>query len=331
MISNKPWFIRARLRTRHLLLLTAIGEEGNIHRAAEQLNMSQPTASRMLADLEEIIGAPLFDRLPRGVRANSYGETVIRHAQIALSSLSAASSEIEMMKSGHSGQVNLGAISGSAIGLVPRALAEFARERPRVRIQLQVDSSDRLLDALQDGQIDIMVGRLLDRHEKANFNYDRLAEEPICAVVRKDHPLLSRPDLDLAEIAQAPWIVPPVGSILRHRFDLMFREAGFEPPKQIIETSSPMIVTRLLEETDFLAALPVDVANYYASCDLISKLDVTLTCDMDPYGVVTLKGRLLSPAAVVMQQALFDAVRVRKKIPEFVRAPLFSQAAAHAN
>src|SRR5690606_22187725 len=83
-IPATPWFIRARLRTRHLLLLTAIGEEGNIHKAAEMLNMSQSAASRLLSDLEEMIGWQLFDRLPRGVRANWYGKAVIRHARIAL-------------------------------------------------------------------------------------------------------------------------------------------------------------------------------------------------------------------------------------------------------
>lgn len=313
MISSKPWFIRARLRTRHLLLLTAIGEEGNIHRAAEMLNMSQPAASRLLRDLEEIIGAELFERLPRGVRANWFGETVIRHARIALASLSEAANEIELLKAGQTGQVNVGAISGPAISLVPRAVARVAREFPLVRIQLQVDSSDRLLEALQNGKIDIMVGRLLDRNEQSNYTYERLADEPVCAVVRKEHPLLSRSDLDIGILADAPWIVPPLGSISRHRFDLMFREAGFDAPKRVIETISPMVVTRLLEETDFIAVLPVDVAQYYASCDLIAKLNVTLSCSMESYGVITRKGWLLSPAAKVMHEALLDAASPGRK------------------
>lgn len=307
MNSAKPWFIRARLRTRHLLLLTALGEEGNIHRAAELLNMSQPAASRLLRDFEEIIGTELFERLPRGVRANWFGETMIRHARIALASLGEAASEIDLLKAGQTGRVKLGAISGPAISVVPRAVSRVAREHPLVRIQLQVDSSDRLLDALQEGKIDIMVGRLLDRHEKTNYTYERLADEPVCAVVRKHHPLLSRTDLTIGELAELPWIVPLPGSILRHRFDLMFREAGFDAPRQVIETGSPMVATRLLEETDFLAVLPVEVAQYYTSCSLIAILSVALSCNMDSYGVITRKGWLLSPAAKIMRQALLDA------------------------
>ena len=82
-----PWFLRARLKTRQLLLLVAIGDEGNIHRAAEILNMSQPAASKLLKDLEDVLGISLFERLPRGMRPTWYGETMIRHARIALASL----------------------------------------------------------------------------------------------------------------------------------------------------------------------------------------------------------------------------------------------------
>jgi len=270
--------------------------------------MSQPAASRLLRDLEEIIGAELFERLPRGVRANWYGETVIRHARIALASLNEAADDIELLRAGQTGQVKLGAISGPAINLVPRAVARVAREHPLIRIELQVDSSDRLLEALQESKLDLMVGRLLDRFEKVNYTYERLADEPVCAIVRRHHPLLVRTDLTLGELAQLPWVVPPVGSILRHRFDLMFREAGFDAPKQVVETSSPTVATRLLEETNFLAVVPCEVAQYYASCGLTALLDVALSCSMDSYGIITRKDWLLSPAAKIMHRALLDSL-----------------------
>jgi hypothetical protein len=68
MINYTHWFIRARLKTRQLLLLVALDEEGNIHRAAEVLKMTQPAASKLLKDIEDVLGVPLFERLPRGMR-----------------------------------------------------------------------------------------------------------------------------------------------------------------------------------------------------------------------------------------------------------------------
>jgi DNA-binding transcriptional LysR family regulator len=314
MISWKPWFLRARLKTRHLLLISAIGQEGNINRAAEMLNMSQPAASRLLRDLEQIVGADLFDRLPRGVRPNWYGETMIRHARNALTSLSEAAEEIDALKAGRTGQVNVGTITGPAISLVPRAVARVARDYPLVKIQLQVDTSDRLLESLKEGHIDIMVGRLLDRCDNSDFTFQCLADEPVCAMVRRGHPLMSRTSLDCTDVAQHPWIVPPVGTILRHRFNQMFREAGLDMPNHLIETVSPMVMTKLLEETDFIAVLSRDVAEYYSACGLVSILPIKLTCDMDSFGVITRKGWLLSPAALVMCEALEDAVNPKSRI-----------------
>ena len=76
MSTYNHWFIRARLKTRQLLLLVALAEEGNIHRAAQVLSMTQPAASKLLKDLEDVLEVPLFERLPRGMRPTWYGDWV---------------------------------------------------------------------------------------------------------------------------------------------------------------------------------------------------------------------------------------------------------------
>ncbi|MBV8625646.1 MAG: LysR family transcriptional regulator, partial [Herbaspirillum sp.] len=76
--SDPNWFLRARLKTRQLLLLIALDDTRNIHRAASELNMTQPAASKQLKDLEDMLGVSLFERLPRGMRPSIYGEAMIR-------------------------------------------------------------------------------------------------------------------------------------------------------------------------------------------------------------------------------------------------------------
>ena len=161
------------------MLLTAICDEGNIHRAAEVLNMSQPAASKLLKDLEDMLGVSLFERQPRGMRPNWYGETMIRHARIALSSLREAGQEIDALKAGLSGHVSLGAITGPALSLIPQAIMIVARENPKLRVELHVESSNVLIEQLAQGKIDIMIGRLFERQEKTGLRYERLAEEPV--------------------------------------------------------------------------------------------------------------------------------------------------------
>ena len=141
--------------------------------------MSQPAASKLLKDLEDMLGVSLFERQPRGMRPNWYGETMIRHARIALSSLREAGQEIEALKAGLSGHVSLGAITGPALSLIPQAIMIVARENPKLRVELHVESSNVLIEQLAQGKIDIMIGRLFERQEKTGLRYERLAEEPV--------------------------------------------------------------------------------------------------------------------------------------------------------
>ncbi len=307
MPSNTPWFLRARLKTRQLMLLIAIADEGNIHRAAEILNMSQPAASKLLKDLEDVLAISLFERLPRGMRPTWYGETMVRHARMALASLTLAGSELEALKTGRFGEVSIGAITGPALSLLPQAIAIVAREHPDLRVQLAVESSDVLLERLTQSKLDIMVGRLFERNEKTNLSYERLADEPVCAVVRPGHAMLTGPALTLQQLEQAEWIVPPMGSVLRHRFELMFQEGGLDIPPRLIETSSILFTTKMLEQSDFVAVVPTEVARYYASYGMIAVLPIQLSCTMDAFGIITRKDWLLSPAAKVVLRALKTA------------------------
>jgi DNA-binding transcriptional LysR family regulator len=307
MPANLPWFLRARLKTRQLMLLIAIGDEGNIHRAAELLSMSQPAASKLLKDLEDVLGLSLFERLPRGMRATWYGETMIRHARIALSSLGQAGIELEALKAGRFGEVTVGAITGPAVSLLPQAVAIIAREHPDLRLHLAVESSDVLIDRLSQSKLDIMIGRLFERHDKTNLSYEQLADEPVCAVARPGHALHGSVGLSLKQLSKASWIVPPMGSVLRHRFELMFQEDGLEAPRHLIETSSLLFITKMLQQSDFIAVVPTDVARYYASFGMITMLPVQLSCTMDAFGLITRTDWLLSPAAKVVLKAIRTA------------------------
>ncbi len=304
MNSPQHWFLRARLKTRQLLLLVTLAEEGNIHRAARVLSITQPAASKLLKDLEDALEVPLFERLPRGMRPTWYGETMIRHARMALASLNQANDEITALKTGHFGQVMVGAITSPGLKLLPAAVAQVKLAHPSLRISLEVESSPVLLERLEQGKLDIAVARLLAGQDQANLRYQPLTGETVCAITRPGHPLLSKVDLGLHDIHDADWIVPLRGSVLRHRFDLMFQQAGLPLPVNTVETASLLFITRMLQQSDMLAVMAADVAEYYASFGMVTALPLALPCNMDGFGLVTRSDRLLSPAAQVMMQAL---------------------------
>lgn len=304
MTNYTHWFIRARLKTRQLLLLVALAEEGNIHRAADVLNMTQPAASKLLKDLEDVLDVSLFDRLPRGMRATWYGEAMIRHARVALASLNQAHDEIQALKAGRFGQVSVGAITTPGIMLLPQAISAVKAAHPTLRVSLQIETSDILLERMAQGKMDMLVARLFAQHDKTALRYEALAEEPAVAMVRPGHPLLGVDHLSLRDLVNSCWIVPPEGSVLRHRFDLMFHEEGLDAPSNLIETTALLFVTKMIADSDVICLVAGDVARYYAEHGVVAVLPVEVPCRMDAFGIITRTDRPLSPAAKVMLSAL---------------------------
>ncbi|KWK78156.1 LysR substrate-binding domain-containing protein [Burkholderia ubonensis] len=309
MPDSSPWEPRTRLKTRQLLLVVALADEGGIHRAAAALNMTQPAASKLLRELEETIGAVLFERLPRGMRPTLYGDALIRHARAALGSLDQAREELAALKAGRLGHVAVGAITSPGLRVVPPAVAAVKGTHAGIHVSVEIDTSNVLLERLAQDKLDVVLGRLSAEHDKLHLRYEPLTCEPVAAVVRPGHPLLARAPLALADVQRAAWVVPPAGSVLRHRFELMFQRASLAPPANVVETAALLFITRVLEQSDMIAVLADEVARYYAAHGIVAMLPLAMDCRMDDFGLITRTDRLYSPAATVMVDALRAVAR----------------------
>ncbi|KQR78526.1 LysR family transcriptional regulator [Burkholderia sp. Leaf177] len=301
--------VRTRLKTRQLLLLAAMEEEGNVRRAADMLGMTQPAASRLLKELEDVLEVRLFDRTPHGMHPTLYGEVMIRHARMVLSNLSQAHDEIAALRAGLVGQVQLGAIAAAAATMVPLAIARVKASYPQLQIWLQVETSDVMLPLVAQGHLDIMVGRVLERQGqfKDAVRYEPIAEEPLCVVVRPGHPLANSSGLTMADIVGEGWVLHPPGSVLRHRFDMVFSQIGLAAPDNVVNTNNMVAISGILLQSDMLAVMPEEVARQYEEFGTLKRLAVELPCRMDAFGIITRQTRLLSPAATVVLRALHDA------------------------
>ncbi|RDK03111.1 LysR family transcriptional regulator [Paraburkholderia lacunae] len=320
MLDTNPWYVRTRLKTRQLLLVVALAEEGNIHRAAAALNMTQPAASKLLRELEEMLGAVLFERMPRGVRPTLYGDALIRHARVVLGSLDQAQEELAALKAGRLGHVAVGAITSPGVRVLPAAVAAVKRVYANMRVSVEIDTSNVLLERLAQDKLDVVIGRLSAEHDKRQLRYEPLAGEPVCAVVRQGHPLLTGEPVALSDVQRGAWVVPPAGSVLRHRFELMFQRASLAPPSNVVETAALLFITRALEKSDMIAVLAEDVARYYAAHGMVEILPLPMDCKMDDFGIITPAEKLLSPAAALMIDALRAASRETYDLPYRVGA-----------
>jgi DNA-binding transcriptional LysR family regulator len=198
----------------------------------------------------------LFDRLPRGVRPTWYGETMIRHARMALASLSQAHDEIDALKAGRFGQVSIGSITAPAITLLPDAVAPREGGAPEPAHRAPGRDERRADGAPRAGQAGHGHRPAVRAPRQVGLRYQALVEEPVAAVVRPGHPLMEVTSLTLRDLVGAGWIIPPAGSVLRHRFELMFQEEGLDTPGNLIETTALLFMTRMLGQSDLSASSP---------------------------------------------------------------------------
>ncbi|MBN8891411.1 MAG: LysR family transcriptional regulator, partial [Rhodospirillales bacterium] len=259
------WHLRARLKLRHLQLVAALAEHGTLNRAADALHITQPGASRLLAEVEVMAGAALFERHPRGMTANSLGEALARRARAALMELEQAGAELDAMREGTGGAVAVGAVSGPAAGPMVAAVAALRARAPAVRISVDVDTSARLMARLAEGRLDMALARIPDGFDAAGLEYRAVGPEEICLMVRGGHALLARMEpgrpVPLAALAAQPWVLQGPGAPLRQRIEDIFHTAGLPPPRQVIDATSIMFSVAMARHSDAVVALSRPVAD----------------------------------------------------------------------
>jgi len=299
---------RSRLKTRHLLLLSELASHGSIMHAAAAAHMTQPAASKMITELEQLLGTPLFERLPRGVTPTPYGEIMIRRARAALAEMDLAHREVMSLSSGLGGRVAVGTVLAPATGLLPAAVLQLKRDYPRLHVAIEVDASKALIARLQAGQLEMVVGRILDPEAVDELDFEPLSDEPHCIFARAGHPLEHRADLSLSDLANAGWILPAQGSMLRDRLNTLFVSAGLRLPEETVETTSLPMITQLLAQSDMVVALPREVVRTHVELRQLVALPVDLELRLSPYGIVTRRQHALSPGAAAMLQVLHRTI-----------------------
>src|ERR1700761_9473226 len=132
----------SRLKLAQLRLVAAIEDTGSVSAAAHTLNLSQPAASRIVAELEAAFEAPLCERLARGVRLTPLGAALARHARSLLQQLAEAERELGDLRHGRRGAVAVGAVSGPAFDLMPAAVLRVREIAPEIELSVKIDSSN---------------------------------------------------------------------------------------------------------------------------------------------------------------------------------------------
>ncbi|KIC79554.1 MULTISPECIES: LysR substrate-binding domain-containing protein [unclassified Pseudomonas] len=265
-----------RLRLRHLHLLVSLAETGSLSDTARLAHTTQPGLSKWLKELEEDVGATLFERHARGLRPTAHGQLLLGHARRILSEMARAQHNLEALQEGDSRSVALGTSPASAPSLVPDAITYFLRQHPRSRVQLQESTMNALLERLEQGELDVVVGRLDSYQPRATLRSELLYHEPMQVVARPGHPLSGRRELGWEDLLAYDWILWPEGTPIRSRLDMALTQAGLKPLPCRVESSSLMGNLWLLQNSDMISVASGRVAEHFTARGLVVSLDFEL-------------------------------------------------------
>lgn len=296
--------LTGRLRFRHLALLVAIGEHCNLHRAAQAVHLAQPSATKLVHDLEQLFGVPLFERLPRGMQPTELGGEVLGFAKRMLVDLQRFAEDLENKERGGYGQLIIGAIMGAAPDLVALAIADIKKRRPLLAFRLMGETSDEIVELLLEGKIDLAVGRFSNPLQHNDLDFEALGNEVLYFVARAGNPLTRVRRLQLSMLEQSAWILQPLTSPARQILEQEFGQAGVKTPANLVECTSIFATLQLLQKTDAVTMLPESVVRDHLLARLLVRLPLNLGKSLPGFGILSKRGQPLSETAKEFVEAL---------------------------
>lgn len=289
-----------RLKPNQLRLIDRIAHTGKLQSAADALNVSQPAASRILAEIEADVGMALFERTPKGMVPTQIGHTFLRHARSILTAYENLGTDIKTLGKGHSGEIKIGSVTGPAVRCLVPAILKVKKQSPKLEPTLEVAPSNALLRSLEQGHFDFVISRMPDTYDSRAFHMVPARSETVSLVVRKTHPLVGRSKLSIDDLSEFEWTIQERGSPIRTALEDAFASQGSAMPKYITNTSSLLVTLGLLEQSDTIATLVEEVAHLLTrgtQRDQLRMLDLEKPIQVAPYYVIRLRNRQLSNAA----------------------------------
>jgi len=245
-----------RLRMRHIELFEKVCELQSLRKAAVACNMTQPAATKLIQELEDMFAVRLFHRSKQGMTLSYYGETVMRHASTLMADVGHMQREITLISRGAVGHIRLGIIPSLSPDLLASSIATTIARYPGVRITIEEGLTTELISRLLRNELDLAFGRILDLETAKNLRVTNVYDEKFSVVCRAGHPLADMPNADWSILASQPWILPPSGSPMRALVDNLFTQHSVLRPSIAVECNAFDKSRQLIAQTDMLGVVP---------------------------------------------------------------------------
>ena len=220
-----------------------VAQRGSVRKASEKLHVAPSAVNRQILQLEEEVGAELFDRLPKGLQLNAAGERLLRHVQATLFDFEVVRTEIDALKGERTGHIRVVSMDSLFVDLLPSVVEEFSRSFPAATYTITSAPPIEVSSMLQSGDADIgctFIGRL-----SPTIAVAASAAMPLGVVMPPGHPLATRAQVTLEECGRYPYMRSSVGPAVTPLMSPEFA-AFWEEKEPVATVTSTMMIKRLI-------------------------------------------------------------------------------------
>ncbi|MGB3812635.1 MAG: LysR family transcriptional regulator [Shinella sp.] len=288
------------LKLNQLRFIDALHRRGRLSLAAEEMNISQPAASRTLAEIEALVGQQICTRNAHGFIFNEFGNVLAARASRVVAEVENIGRDIREVADGLRGRVRIGAVTAAAVAHVLPASLALRAQAPHAQLQVDVEPSLTLMQRMRAGEYDFVLARLSAADDPTAYDVRPVGEEVLSFAVRQKHPLTGRSRLGFRDLSPYHWILQPAGSPIWTTVVDAFRAEYADFPERVTYSASALLTLATISRTDAIAPLAREVASLLMAEDLgvrIVTLDMARPVSVPAYNVILDKGALLSPLA----------------------------------
>lgn len=285
------------LRLAPLRSFLAIVDAGSIHAAARRLGVSQPGLTKVVSLLERELGVSLLQRSSRGAIPTEYGRILASRARVIEAELRLVGEEIAQLQGAGGGVIGVGLSAGSSV-LLTRALDQFWKRHPDVRVRVVEGGYESTLADLREGRLDFSIAPRELVAAGTDLVVEQLFETAIVPVVRKSHPL--RNAASLRKLADEAWAVSGSRIASTNLLEATFAQYKLRPPRIRVQCESFPALFTLLSESDLIGLLPERLLRVSGFQHVLQVIPVRETFLPSQACLLTRPGTANTPLAVAL-------------------------------
>lgn len=290
-----------RIKLRQLRVVLAVDEHGSITRAAEHLFITQAAVSKVIAEVETVVGTDLFERKGRSIIPTDAGHHVIRTARRIVGELKLLGEEVLLISEGGAGLLIIGLQAISILQIVAKVVATMKTRHPRVTIRLVEDTLPSLLRELRAGRVNLVFGRMIRGLLTPDLDGAQILSEPYVVIASRGHVLLQQARPDWEEACSHVWCLPLPGTPIREHFADSMSALRIAMPARAIETASATTMATLLQTMPLLALVPANLAEEWVRHGVCTITPLQLPARPEPIGLIWSATAPLSSSARIFR------------------------------